>query len=257
MPDIADTHKNGLKLQSVSVTIGNSRILSQISLDLDPGQLVALIGPSGAGKSTLMRCILGLKSPSRGSITFNAKPPSQAGPLGYVPQHDQLHQHLTVERELDYAAQLRLPNDSQDQRQQIIQDILQKVDLTERKNLKINKLSGGQRKRVSLALELLTNPELLILDEPTSGLDPNLESKMMHFFAQLTEKKRTIIVATHAMESIMLCDQVVMLMQGHLIFSGSPQKTLDHFQQNEFVDIFKALDKHPVSHWSKQWPPSP
>ena len=243
----------GLQIQGLSVNAGATSILSNINLTLAGGKLVALLGPSGAGKSTLMKCILGLRSNYRGTVLEDGRPLTESGPVGYVPQDDQLHKNLTVWQELDYAAQLRLANSSEEERSKIIQSVLNKVELLTRKHLKISKLSGGQKKRVSVALELITSPKLLILDEPTSGLDPNLESKMMQFFSQLAEEGRTVIVATHAMESIMLCDSVVLLMDGQLISHGSPNETLEHFRQNNFADIFKELTNHPVTYWATQY----
>lgn len=245
--------QGGLEIQGLSVEAGGTTILSGISLEMKPGQLVALLGPSGAGKSTLMKCILGLREPSRGSVLAGGKSLDQYGPVGYVPQDDHVHKDLTVWQELDYTAQLRLPILDKSERALLINEVLKKVDLGERKDLRIKKLSGGQRKRVSVALELLTSPNVLILDEPTSGLDPGLEAKMMRFFSELADGGRLVMVATHAMESIMLCDAVVMLMDGRLIYHGSPEETLKHFGKERFVEVFKELSNHPVSHWVKQY----
>ena len=244
--------QGGLSIQGLSVVAGGTTILSGIDLEIQPGKLVAMLGPSGAGKSTLMKCVLGLREPSRGKVQIGGKPLSEAGPVGYVPQDDHVHRNLTVWQELDYAAQLRLPDLEESERSQMITKVLDQVDLTERKSLRIRKLSGGQRKRVSVALELITSPDILILDEPTSGLDPGMEVKMMQFFDKLAGDGRLIMVATHAMESIMLCDAVVMLMEGRLIYYGSPEETLKHFGKERFVEIFKELPNQSVSHWRQQ-----
>lgn len=251
--DRTEAQQEGLEIQGLSVVAGGTTILSGIDLEIQPGQLVAMLGPSGAGKSTLMKCVLGLREPSRGKVQVGGKPLSDAGPVGYVPQDDHVHRNLTVWQELDYAAQLRLPDLEESERVKMIEKVLDQVDLTERKNLRIRKLSGGQRKRVSVALELITSPNVLILDEPTSGLDPGLEAKMMQFFAKLADDGRLIMVATHAMESIMLCDAVVMLMEGCLIYYGSPEETLEHFGKQRFVEIFKELPNQSVSSWTQQY----
>lgn len=251
--DTAATQRGSLEIQGLSVEAGGTTILSGISLEMQPGQLVALLGPSGAGKSTLMKCVLGLREPSRGQVLASGKSLDQCGPVGYVPQDDHVHKALTVWQELDYTAQLRLPTLDKSERASLINKVLKKVDLSERKNLRINKLSGGQRKRVSVALELLTSPDVLILDEPTSGLDPGLEVKMMRFFSELADGGRLVMVATHAMESVMLCDAVIMLMEGRLIFHGSPEQTLKHFGKQRFVEIFKELPNQPVSRWVQHY----
>lgn len=254
MEDVENTNQQGgLDIQGLSVVAGGTTILSSISLQVQPGQLVALLGPSGAGKSTLMKCVLGLRDPNRGKVLIGGKPLSEAGPVGYVPQDDHVHKQLTVWQELDYAAQLRLPDLDESERGELINVVLQKVDLSERKNLRIKKLSGGQRKRVSVALELITSPNVLILDEPTSGLDPGLESKMMRFFAELADGGRTVMVATHAMESIMLCDAVVLLMEGKLIYFGSPEETLAHFGKERLVEVFKELPNQSATQWVQKY----
>lgn len=242
-----------LNVDSLSVVIDDSCILSNINFQLQSGRLVALLGPSGSGKSTLMKCLLGLRKPSRGKISFDQQNIESAGPVGYVPQDDYVHPNLTVIQELDYAAQLRLPGSSAEERAVILNAVLHKVDLLGRKNLRIRKLSGGQRKRVSVALELITSPKTLVLDEPTSGLDPGLESKMMALFAELAHTGRTVLVATHAMESIMCCDEVLLLMEGRLIFHGTPPAALTHFKSESFVDIFKQLDKQSSTQWANNF----
>jgi ABC-type multidrug transport system ATPase subunit len=238
-----------LTVRDVCVSIGGTRILHQIGLTLHPGEMCALIGPSGAGKSTLIKVLLGLKDPQEGSVRLGSLPTEECGPLGYVPQDDALHRGLTVQKELSYAAELRMPGVEEEARQGRVAQVLHQVGLSDRSEIRIGKLSGGQRKRVSVALELLTSPGLLILDEPTSGLDPGLEAKTMETLSQVADTGRIVLVATHAMESLEKADVLCVLVGGHLAFFGPPRLALSYFRVERYADLFRQLEKQPPSAW--------
>jgi ABC-type multidrug transport system ATPase subunit len=238
-----------LSVQSVSVSIGAARLLTRISCTLAPGELCGLIGPSGAGKSTLMKVMLGIRDPSAGQVRLGGRPVIEQGPLGYVPQDDALHRTLTVEAELTYAARLRLQGVTDAARAERVEEVMSQVGLLERRDLKIGRLSGGQRKRVSVALEMLTHPDLLILDEPTSGLDPGLEERMMQLFKEVAKGGRIVLVGTHAMQSLELCDKLIVLVAGNLAFAGTPARALKYFAVDDFADVFRALDKKSGEAW--------
>ena len=242
-----------LRLDGLTVRAGGRAILDALDLVVHPGELCALIGPSGAGKSTLMKAVLGLRQPSEGKVRLGESEVSAAGPLGYVPQDDALHGVLTVRKSLDYAAQLRLPALSAAERTARIEQTVARVGLTERLDLRISKLSGGQRKRVSVALELLTAPPVLILDEPTSGLDPGMEAHTMGLFADLAHEDRIVIVATHAMASMHLCDVVVVLVAGRLAFAGSPADCPEWFGAADMNGIFPAIARRAPPVWARSW----
>src|SRR5207245_1027548 len=186
--------------------IGNNNItlLNNISIVVPPRKFIALVGGSGAGKSTLMDALNGLRPAQQGKVLYNGQDyyrniATFSTQLGYVPQDDIVHRDLTVERALYYAAKLRLPSDfTKEQIKWRIDEVLEDVDMTDRRNLLVSKLSGGQRKRVSIALELLANPGVFFLDEPTSGLDPGLDRKMMTLLRRLADRGRTVILVTHA-----------------------------------------------------------
>jgi ABC-type multidrug transport system ATPase subunit len=242
-----------LEARGLGVQIGSATILQEISLRLHPGELCALIGPSGAGKSTLIRVLLGLRAPSTGTVTVGGRPISEAGPVGYVPQDDALHRGLTVRQALSFSARLRLhdlPAPAQEER---IVAVCQQVDLSERLDVRIRSLSGGQRKRVSVALELLSQPDLLILDEPTSGLDPGLEAKMMGLFGQVASGGRVVMVATHAMQSLSRCHVLAVLVRGRLVWLGSPADALAWFEVDRFAGIFEQLPRHAPPVWARRW----
>jgi ABC-type multidrug transport system ATPase subunit len=236
-------------VDNVGVTIGGHRILHGIDLTLHPGEMCALIGPSGAGKSTLIRALLGFRDPEDGSVTMGSAAVAELGPVGYVPQDDALHRGLTVRRELAYAAELRMPGASQEERDARVAEVIEQVDLADRTDIRIRRLSGGQRKRVSVALELLTGPPLLILDEPTSGLDPGLEARTMQLLSEVAHTGRIIMVATHAMESIELAEALCVLMGGHLAFFGPPREALAYFRVDRYAQLFRQLDKQSPSAW--------
>lgn len=238
-----------LTMTNVSVDAGSVRILRSVKLELRPGQLCGLIGPSGAGKSTLFKVLLGIREPSSGFVRLAGKPVRELGPLGYVPQDDALHRTLTVEKALSYAAELRMPGSRPEERARRISNVLSQVGLEERRSVRIARLSGGQRKRVSVALELLTSPGLLILDEPTSGLDPGLEARMMGLFKRLAEKGRIIMVATHAMQSLDLCHVLVVLVKGNVAYAGPPKRALSYFGVSTYADIFRALERRTGEAW--------
>src|SRR5207247_3824117 len=173
--------------------------------------------------------------------------------LGYVPQDDIVHRDLTVERALYYAAKLCLPNDfTEPQIKQRIDEVLADVEMEDRRNLLVSKLSGGQRKRVSIALELLGKPSIFFLDEPTSGLDAGLDRKMMFLLRKLADKGHTIILVTHATNNINACDYVCFLAQGgRLVYFGPPSETRAYFGKADFAEIYALLEP---SHENPQAP---
>jgi len=243
-------------LSGVDVVAGDYRILDGVTLKLHPGELCGLIGPSGAGKSTLIKVLLGLREPKAGQATLGGGPVTQV-PIGYVPQDDALHRSLTVEESLGFSAELRLPELSAEERAARIAEVTAHVHLDERVDVKVKKLSGGQRKRVSVALELLTGPPILILDEPTSGLDPGLEATMMELFEGLAKTGRIVLVATHAMQSLLRCQALCVLVKGRVAYFGPPEEAPAFFGVGTFAGIFEALNTKDPAAWGKAWNASP
>lgn len=241
-----------LVLSTVQVRAGDFTILHDVTIKLHPGELCGLIGPSGAGKSTLIKVLLGLRKPSQGKATLGGGP-VDAVAIGYVPQDDALHRTLTVEESLGYSAELRLPQLSRAERRERIDGVVEQVDLRERMGVKIKRLSGGQRKRVSVALELLTRPPILILDEPTSGLDPGLEAKMMELFEGLAADGRIVLVATHAMQSLLRCQALCVLVKGRVAYFSRPEDAPAHFGAGTFAGIFEKLSAQDAQAWGKAW----
>jgi ABC transport system ATP-binding/permease protein len=236
---------------------GTIRLLDSVSLSIQPNEFVGLLGPSGAGKSTFMDALNGMRPASGGSVLINNLDlyqhlDSLKQSIGYVPQDDIIHRELTVYRTLYYVAKLRLSSDvSRPEINQIIEEVMDVTGLTERRNVPINQLSGGQRKRVSIAVELITKPSVIFLDEPTSGLDPATEEKIMKLFRQIAESGRTVILTTHAMENVKLFDKIVVLIRGKLAFYGKPSEALAHLGASSFKELYDKLEE-PIEQRLKQ-----
>ncbi|WP_006245987.1 ATP-binding cassette domain-containing protein [Mycolicibacterium tusciae] len=243
----------GLEVRDVSLVIErNTVLLDRVSLDARPGTLTAVIGPSGSGKSTLSRAIVGSAQPTSGSVSFDGRDlhatyASLRSRIGMVPQDDVVHGRLTVIQALEFAAELRMPADTTDaDRRRVIAQILEELELTAHTTTRIDKLSGGQRKRVSVALELLTGPSLLVLDEPTTGLDPALDRAVMAMLRRLADGGRVIVVVTHSLMFLDECDQVLLLAPGgKAAFSGPPEELGPAMGTSDWADIFTAVSADP------------
>ena len=231
---------------------GKVRLLDEVCLSIQPNEFVGMLGPSGAGKSTLMDSLNGMRPASSGQVLVNNLDlyqhlESLKQSIGYVPQDDIIHRELTVYSTLYYVARLRLSRDiSTKEINQIVGEVMDVTGLSERRDVPISQLSGGQRKRVSIAVELITKPSVIFLDEPTSGLDPATEEKVMKLFRQIAESGRTVILTTHAMENVKLFDKVVLLMRGKLVFYGKPFEALAHVGAESFKDLYDKLEA-PIS----------
>ena len=249
----AATGTGGLDVRGVAWTIeNNKRLLDDISLIARPGMLTAVIGPSGAGKSTFARLVAGYTQPSAGTVVFeghniHAEYASLRSRIGMVPQDDVVHGQLTVKQALMYAAELRLPPDTtKADREQVVARVLEELEMTKHLETRVDKLSGGQRKRASVALELLTGPSLLILDEPTSGLDPALDRQVMTMLRQLADAGRVVLVVTHSLTYLDVCDQVLLLAPGgKTAFCGPPSQIGPAMGTTNWADIFSSVAEDP------------
>lgn len=227
---------------------GKIRLLDDVCLSIQPNEFVGLLGPSGAGKSTLMDALNGMRPASSGQVLVNNLDlyqhlESLKQSIGYVPQDDIIHRELSVYKTLYFVARLRLSRDiSTKEINQIVDEVMDVTGLSERRDVPISQLSGGQRKRVSIAVELITKPSVIFLDEPTSGLDPATEEKVMKLFRQIAESGRTVILTTHAMENVKLFDKLVLLMRGKLVFYGAPDEALAHVGAESFKDLYDKLE---------------
>ena len=242
-----------LDAHGISVVVRQKTILNNVSLSIQPGEFVAVIGESGAGKTTLIRALAGVSRPTSGVVSVNGEPVGwRLTDIGYLPQDEIVHPRLTVIESLRYAARLRLPSDSSAQDvEAAVGEVMNEVALTEHAQTRIDSLSGGQRKRVGLATELLNHPGLIFLDEPTTGLDPGLERRMMQLFRRLAAVGRhAVCVTTHATRNLDDVDKLcVMGRGGELCFVGPPARATDFFGVSSYDEIYAALEDRPAVEW--------
>ncbi|PLW73742.1 ABC transporter ATP-binding protein [Streptomyces sp. DJ] len=235
-------------------------ILNDVSFGVPEKSLVAVIGPSGSGKSTLLRALTGYRPADHGEVLYdNRNLYKQFAELrqriGLVPQDDILHAQLTVRTALRYAAKLRFPGDTAEaERNSRIEEVLRELKLDIHADKRITSLSGGQRKRVSVALELLTKPSLIFLDEPTSGLDPGMDRDVMQLLRGLADDGRTVLVVTHSVAELALCDRLlVMAPGGSVAYFGPPSEALNFFGYESWADVFQAFENYRDYDWSGRW----
>ncbi|MEO6793446.1 MAG: ATP-binding cassette domain-containing protein [Mycobacterium sp.] len=252
VPRPASRGTGGVQAHRLGLSIDGRPLLSDVSFTARPGTLTAIIGPSGAGKSTLIKLLGGATRPSLGRVTFDghdvhAEYASLRSRIGVVPQDDVVHRQLTVEQALGYAAELRLPPDtSAADRRQVVDRVIGELELTPHRKTRVDNLSGGQRKRASVAMELLTGPSLLILDEPTSGLDPALDRQVMTMLRWLADAGRVVVVVTHSLTYLDMCDQVLLLASGgKTAFVGTPKDVSAAMGGTDWADIFAFVSADP------------
>ena len=257
--EFVDTGPASLFADDLTVQIGKSTLLDDVSFAVREGSLVGIVGPSGCGKSTLLKAITGLRPANQGRVQYDGRDLYQEYAelryrIGMVPQDDVLHRQLTVRRALRFAASLRFADDvPRKERSQRVDAVIDMLGLTERANQRIDTLSGGQRKRTSVALELLTEPSLLCLDEPTSGLDPALDREVMRELRRLADSGRTVVVVTHSVLHLDMCDRVlVMCLGGRMGYFGPPEGVLEFFGAADYADVFEMITNDAPS-WSLRY----
>ena len=265
--------KSGLSLELVNISkfvrqaLGkDKKILDDTSMLILPGDFVAIVGGSGCGKSTLMNCINGFDKPSTGKVLVNRRDLYENYDelkynIGYVPQQDIVHENLTLIGMLRYVARLRLPEGtSRSAREARIAEVLRTVELTKHRNKLIRKLSGGQKKRASIAVELLSDPGLFFLDEPSSGLDPGTERTLMHTLKRMSDEGKTVIMITHNTNNIHLCDKLIFLgAGGYVAFCGNPADARSFFgipKDQDLTDAYTMVEEDPKG-WEEKFNASP
>jgi ABC-type multidrug transport system ATPase subunit len=220
--------KSRVQALAASWTAGDFT-LEPVTAEIGAGRLVAIIGASGAGKTTLLELLAGVRVPTAGQVTH---PPE----IGFVPQDDIVHAHLPLRRTLFYAARLRGEHDPA-----VVDEVLDTLGLRQRETSTVATLSGGERKRASIAVELLAHPSVLFLDEPTSGLDPAMGRDLLRYLRSLAEAGGTVVLTTHTPADIALCDEVFVLDRGRLVFAGTPAAALKNFEVTRAEEIYDRL----------------
>lgn len=233
--------------QVVSIKGQKKRILSDLNLSVKQGEFIAIVGCSGAGKTTLMNILSGYHKPSRGNIYIDGLDLFEEenyfkGKIAYVPQQEILDPTLTLQKSLEYSLLLRIKDISKKQIKERINYILEILELSHVRNTLIRNLSGGEKKRASIATEMLSDPNLFLLDEPTSGLDANIEKKIMKKLREIANMGKTIIITAHTVSNLHLCDKILFMgKEGKVCYYGSYEEILHYFKVKEFVDIYDLL----------------
>jgi ABC-type multidrug transport system ATPase subunit/pSer/pThr/pTyr-binding forkhead associated (FHA) protein len=261
LEEFVDTGDVSFSARHLTVTVdGGKQILKDVSFGVPEKSLIAVIGPSGSGKSTLLKALTGYRPANQGDVLYdNRNLYKQFAELrqriGLVPQDDILHKELTVKKALKYAAKLRFPADTTaKERDARIDEVLRELKLDIHKDKKVTSLSGGQRKRVSVALELLTKPSLIFLDEPTSGLDPGMDRDVMQLLRGLADDGRTVLVVTHSVAELAICDKLlVMAPGGSVAYFGPPEEALNFFGYETWADVFSAFENYRDYDWAGRW----
>ncbi|WP_097228812.1 FHA domain-containing protein [Streptomyces zhaozhouensis] len=245
---------------TVQVNNGQTTILNDVSFGVPEKSLIGVIGPSGSGKSTLLRALTGYRPATYGEVLYDHRNlythfAELRHRIGLVPQDDILHTALPIRQALRLAAQLRFPGDvAVAERNNRVEEVLAELKLLPHADKRISSLSGGQRKRVSVALELLTKPSLIFLDEPTSGLDPGMDRDVMQLLRGLADDGRTVLVVTHSVAELGLCDRVlVMAPGGGVAYFGPPDEALNFFGYDNWADVFSAFENYRDYDWMGRW----
>ncbi|MDT4921601.1 MAG: transport system ATP-binding/permease protein [Pseudonocardiales bacterium] len=259
LEEYQDTGAVTFGARGLVVDVPGKRLLAGVDFSLQPNSMMVIIGPSGSGKTTLLRALTGARPADGGQVLYGGRDFYQhydelRDRIGFVPQDDILHPQLRVRDALDYAARLRFPADVDAQtRRARVDAVIAELGLHAQAGQRIATLSGGQRKRSSTAMELLTRPSLLFLDEPTSGLDINRDREVMRMLRELADAGRTVIVVSHNVGYIDLADRVLVLANGgHLAFYGPPAETLAFFKQDDWADMYAALERDDLP-WRAQF----
>ncbi len=219
-----------IEVKNYSQRFGKIDVLTDVNFSIGPSEIVGLIGPSGSGKTTLIKSLIGLQTPSSGTVTvLGSQQPSlrQAEKIGYMAQADALYEDLTARGNLRYFG--KLYGLKKDRLRARIESVLQFVDLKQDADRPIHQFSGGMKRRLSLAIALIHEPTLLLLDEPTVGIDPALKKTFWHEFDQLRKSGVTILVTTHVMDEAERCDRLLLIQHGRLIDAGTPAELIHRF----------------------------
>lgn len=260
----AVTEGISVRVSNVNKFVGKGKkkkqILKDVSCEIKPNEFVAIIGGSGAGKTTLMTAISGFEPTFKGNVYCNdinlvEQFQNLKNIIGFVPQQDIIYENLTLRRMLQYTAKMKMPKDTKKSEiQERIDEVLDMVELKEHQDTYIRKLSGGQKKRASIAVELLADPKLFFLDEPTSGLDPGTEKNLMMTLSTLAKtKNKTIIMVTHTTANLHLCDKIIFMGPGgRLCFCGNVNEAKEFYHTDDLVNIYNMIAENPFA-WEKRY----
>jgi ABC-type multidrug transport system ATPase subunit/pSer/pThr/pTyr-binding forkhead associated (FHA) protein len=258
--------KNRIRIEvcGVSVKRDGAVLLNNVNISIPPGEFVVILGPSGAGKSTLIDALTGKIKPSSGEVYANGLPLQKflnafASSIGYVSQDTVLYKELTVGEIFKEQSLLRLPHDATDQeRTSRVNEVIDLLDLSKVVLCRVGHLSGGEARRVLLGVELLSSPAIIFLDEPLSGLDPGLVRRFMLLFRKISDQGHTLILITHNLDQLELCDHVIFLNRGESVFQGSPSELGSVFNTTSIAEIYRnGMDRRRIAHIHGMRPRAP
>ena len=228
-----------IQLSELSKSFGSQDVLKNVTLTIPKGHIYGLLGPSGSGKTTLIKLMIGLEMPSTGNVTYKGnklKAKELYPSIGYMAQSDALYDELTAKENLSFMASLY--GLKKKERQEQIEKVMNTVDLVEHLDKPVHQYSGGMKRRLSLAIALLHDPEVLFLDEPTVGIDPVLRKEIWDSFHRLKEEGRTLIITTHVMDEAERCDLLGLLQHGEIISSDTPTAIKETYGVSSIEDVF-------------------
>lgn len=236
--------ENLIQLQHLGKKFGNRTVLRDINLTVAPGEIVGLIGPSGSGKTTVIKTMLGMEKVTAGTALILGKEmPNRLilSQIGYMAQSDALYESLTAQENLEFFGQMKGVTGKQ--LQQEITHVSAVVDLTKDLNQRVQDYSGGMKRRLSLAIALLGQPQLLILDEPTVGIDPALRRQVWHELRVLRDRGQSILITTHVMDEAEQASRVALLLHGDIIAFAAPQALEEQYQVATIEEVFLKAEK--------------
>jgi ABC-type multidrug transport system ATPase subunit len=263
--EYVDTGDVPFEARNLRVVVGGKKVLIEdMSFPIPGKSFVAIAGPAGSGKSTLLNALVGMRPANSGSVLYDHRDlysdyAELRQRIGLVPQQDVTHTQLTTRSALGYSAELRFPADTRRQeRRERIEKVLTDLDMGEHGDTRFEKLSGGQRKRACIATELLTQPSMLFLDEPTSPLDAYHKREFMQQLRRITDEGRSVVVITHDIEQVSICDRLLVLAPGgRMAFYGPPDEGLRYFGCADWADVFRDLETRPDEDWAGKFEASP
>ncbi len=233
-----------IKLNHLAKSFGEHVILHDVNLTVNRGEIVGLIGPSGSGKTTTIKTMLGMEKATSGTaLVLGKKMPNRLilGKIGYMAQSDALYESLSAKENLEFFGKMKGVTGKELHSE--ITHVSRVVELTDYLNQRVSGYSGGMKRRLSLAIALLGQPELLILDEPTVGIDPALRRKIWKELKVLRDRGQSILITTHVMDETELTDRVALLLHGDVIVFDSPQELEKQYGVPTIEDVFLTAEK--------------
>lgn len=252
-----------LELKEVSFTIRKDGedvpLVDRVSIRVPKGHFMAIVGPSGCGKTTLLKTIAGLNPESGGSLHWDARDLSKEGDfspseIGYVPQFSIAYDPLTVDESIEAATRLRVRCRDTEELDHRIDKVLEETGLGPISDRQVKVLSGGQKRRLGLAMELVSDPKLLLCDEVTSGLDPRSEREIVRLLHDLSRKDgRIVLSVTHSLAHLELYDSILVLHEGRVAFHGPPEQVTHYFSVSDTEEVYPRLATQPSERWHASW----